>query len=507
MIQPDGVVDGVGSGLQPLSIDHHGMTGKTDNTIPGLGQIFGRDAWGRFRVKLTFQETPGGLNTGSIEFEKGNELDFLENRARDQERFGLWEMFVPCARMDNPFGWLNGGRLDYRKGVFITSVSDGDAPTREASGEPVVTNMDVSWEKNIRLLPLVGSSVTPSNAENTEDINSIVGLTDPNPDNCVPGYRGPDEHLFIAGEADSAAAPEILFSRNGGGAWTPFTNSPFAVAESISDQAVTLTRGGAARLIEARLTTDASAAAEIGYADLAFGNEAAATWTNVDVGVTNGDVIITLDLLFYDRLYAAVGAAASEGEVWISQNLGETWSQIHDDTTPINAFAKGWGQDCEDVYAVGDTNLIMVERSRSGTFETLVGPSGGGDFTAIGIADNGLIYAGNGQSLFVSYNDGLNAGGWNSLKDFGAGLTVKKIWLKQGDGEHIYVLVSAAADGEFWHSNDGGNNWIQVTMPTDPGYLDGYESIENDNLYFVCGKVDATPNGVVHKVSPSVSGC
>lgn len=507
MIQEEGVVDGRGSSLSPISVDHHGFTGKTDNTIPGVGQIFGRDEWGRFRVKMTFQETPGGLNTGSIEFEKNSRLDYLEKRARDQSRFGIWEMYIPCALMSNPFGWLNGGRLDYRGGMFVTSVSDGDAPVREAAGEPVVTSIDVSWEYNIRLLPLVLSALTPNLAENIQNLNAIAGLTDPNPENCIPGYKGPDEHLFAAGEGAVAAAAEILFSRNGGGTWAPTTNQPFAVDEDISDLVVQNTRGGVARLIAARLTTDAGNAAEIAYADYEFGDEAAMTFSNVDVGVTVGDVIVLLEKIFYDRLYAAVGAVGSEGEVWISQDLSESWEQIHDATTVINAMAKGWGQDCDDVYAVGATNLIMVERARSGGFDTLVGPSGGGAFTAIAIANNGLIFAGNGQSLYVSYNDAANAGGWTACKDFGAGFTVKNIFLKHGDNQHIYVVVSDGSVGQFWHSNDGGRNWNMLTVLTNPGYNDAYESVEDDNLYIIVGDANATPLGVIHKVSSATTGC
>jgi hypothetical protein len=286
------------------------------------------------------------------------------------------------------------------------------------------------------------------------------------------------------------------------------TNQPFAAAEHISDLKTTLTRGGEARLIASRLTTDASAAAEIGYSDITFGNITAGTWTNVDIGATNGDVVNILGLLFYDRLYAAVGAAGSVGEVWVSSNLGETWTEVYTGTTTINAFAKGYGQDCYDVYAVGATNLIMVERARSGSFEALVGPSGGGEFTAITVARNGLIFAGNGTSLYVSYNGAINAGGWTSVKNFGVNYIVKNIWLAQGDSQHIYVEVTkAATDGELWHSNDGGNSWTLVTVLANVGYTDGYQSVEDDNLFYLVGNVNASPLGVVHKASPSASGC
>ena len=507
MVMPEGVVAGVGTGLRPLSMDRHGMTGKTNNTIPGIGQTYGRDGWGRFRVKTTYQETPGGLNTGSIEWEKTNKLDYIEDRARDQSRFGIWEYYIPCAKLDNPYGWLNGGRLDYRGNMFVTSLSDGDSPSREASGEPVVSNGDVTWEYDIKLLPMSLSNLTPDIAENVDDILTVFGLTDPNPDNCVPGYGGPDKHLFAAGDFTTVAQATRMFSVNGGASWTPFTNDPFSDDEAISDGFATLTSGGNARVVLSRLTTDVAAAAEVAVADIEFGDEAAAVFTNNDIGVTTGDVISVMEMLFYDRAYAAIGQPAAEGEIWVSANLGDTWSSLFTGVTAINAFAKGFGQDCQDVYAAGASNLIMVERDRSGVFEALVGPSGGGAFTTIAIANNGLIFAGNGQSLFVSYNNALNAGGWTALKDFGAGFTVKKIMMPYGDSNHIYVVASSTSAGEFWHSNDHGNTWNRLTVAANLGYNDAYQSIEDDNLYIIVGNKNADPLGVIHKASPSSSGC
>lgn len=504
MIQPQGKNLGVGTGLEPMSIDRHGMTGKTNNTIAGRGQIFGRDAWGRFRVKLTFKETPGGLNTGTIEYEKEQSIDFLEKRALDEQEFGVWEMYVPCGRLDNPVAWTNAGRLDYRGRVFVTSTSEGDAPVREASGQPVVNSVPVSWEYNITLLPLAITALTQT--EVAEALNAIAVLTEANPGNCIAGYAGPDRIMYAAGAAESGAAAEVIYTRNGGSTWAATSAEPFDTDEDISDVVARITSGDSFRVATSRLTTDAAAAAEIAYADVEFGDEGTTVWTTVDVGSTNGDVITVMEWLFYNRMYAAAGAVGSEGEVWVSTDQAETWTQILDGTTVISAIEKGYGDDCMDVYIVGASNLIMRETNHTGTFETLVGPSGGGAFSAIAQANDGLLFAGNGQSLYVSTNKAKNAGGWSSVKDFGTGYTVKKIWLKEGDSNHIYVLLDHATAGQFWHSNDGGNTWVQVTGSANGGYNDGVESLEDHNLYHLVGDVVVT-NGEIHKVSPSESGC
>lgn len=502
MYQPNGVVDGKGTGISPLSVDRHGMTGKTDNTIPGVSQVFGRDGWGRFRVKLTHQETPGGLNTGSVEWERQNTLDFFEERAQDQERFAIWEMYVPCARLDNPEGWLNGGQLVYRGKMFVTSLSEGDAPVREASGEPVVNNADVSWEYNIRLRPLALSNISPTNAENDQAVNNIAVLQDPNPDNCIPGYRGPGEHIFIVTDSDGVGGEaEHFFSRNGGSLWTLFTNYPFAADEDVGHVVAVNTRGGVCRVVESRITADASNPAEIGYSDVTFGNEAAAAWTNTDVGSTNTEIIEAMALLYYTGLYIAAG-----GDIYKSEDLGVSVTALYTGAVVVNYFAKGFGEDCRDVYAFGATNLILKENAGSGTFAALVGPAGGAAFGAAAIANNGLIFAGNATSLFVSYNDGLNAGGWTELNDFGGANSIKGIWLPEGDSQIIFVLVDDASDGEFWFSIDGGNSFSQVTSLSNSGYNAMTGLFEDHNKFYIVGE-DNGGVGLVHQVIPATSGC
>jgi len=507
MHQPGGKPGGVGTGLSPLSIDRHGFTGKTDNTIPGRGQTYGRDGWGRFRIKVSYKETPGGLLTGTIEYEKTNEIDFLEKRSRDESEFGIWEMYAPCARLDNPFGWLNGGRLDYYGRMFVTGANFGDAPSREATGEPVVTNMPVSWEYTITLLPLRISSLTWADAENSTNINDIAGLVEANPNNCVAGYAGPDEHFYLATDADTNTTANVLYSANGGSTWGATSADPFAADENISAIVARLTTERF-RVVAFRGTADAANPAECTYADIDFGAEGTTTWSAVDIGATNDDVVLTAAWLFYNRMYASVGAAASEGEIWVSQDQGESWTQVFDGSTAINVIVKGYGEDCKDVYALGASNLVLRERNNSGTFETLVGPSGGAAFTAAAFSNDGLLFAGNGTSLYVSDNEALNTGGWSELKDFGSNHAVVEIFLPEGDSNHIYVAVddSTPGNGEFWHSNDGGNSWNKLTEVTNQGYNAGYASVEDPNLYIVVGDVSAS-YGVIHKVSPSQSGC
>jgi len=508
-VMRNGRVDGKGTGLSPLSVDKHSMTGKSDATIPGRGQDYGYDVYGRIRVKNTFQEPPGGLQTATIEFDKQVDIDFLEKRRKDQQRFGVWEMSSPCGRRDNPYSWLEGGRLDFHGQMSVNGFNGGDAPARDGTATTVVASADVTWEYDIALRPLAIASVTPQIATNTQNINTIFGIKEPIVPGCAPGYLGPDEHLFIGSAADTGVPAEIHFSRNGGGSWTVFTNKPFGNDEHIADGAVLMLAGSNPRVIWGNGV--GTAGLEIAYGDVQFGNEAATTWTTVAINATASDIVGRVAWLWYDGLYVSGGATADD--LYISTDQGETWTQLVTGSgDAITAIAKGFGQDCEDVYIAGETNLIMVDRGRSGTFELLNGPSGGGDFSALAIDNEGNLYAANGTDLYVSTDKGATAGGWTLLKDFtsiAATAKVVDIFMPEGDSNHIYVVTddTAPGTGYLYHSNDAGNSWRVVSAaPANAGFNRGYKSDEDDNLYYMVG--DASGGyGQIHRASPTSVGC
>lgn len=504
-VMPNGRSSGRGTGLSPLSIDRHGMTGKTDNTIPGRGQDYGYDEFGRIRIKNTFQEAPGGLGTFTIEFERDTSIDILEKWKASQRRFDIWEMSVPCGMRNNPFGWLQGGRLDYYGDCSVTSYSPGDAPARDGSDAPVVNTVPGAFAHHLILSPLTIDDVTPEVATNVTKLNGIVGLKEPLVPGCFPGYNGPDQHLFAFGDADTGLTAKVFFSINGGGSWTAMTNAPFAVDQHITAGAVKMVNANGARLVVGNGV--GATGLQIAYTDIVFGNEAASTWTIVNIDAVATNYVSAIEWPFFNGLYVAGGADGDS--IYVSATRGATFTSVFTGSgEQINDLAKGYGQDCTDVYAVGATNTILIQRGATGGFGALVGPSGGVDFHSIGIDRNGQIYAGNGDSLYVSVNNGASAAGWTLLNDFGTNHTVQAIFFPKGDSNHIYVVVddSTPGNGEFHHSNDAGANWNLVTELTNGGYNDGYQSSEDQNLFYIVGDISAT-YGRIHKVVPSVSGC
>ncbi len=492
--QPDGRFNAI----SPLLIGNIGLTGVTNNSLPGRGQTYQNNASGQFELKHSFRTPPTGLFTGSLEYDMSQAPNFLEQRARDQSPFDLYRIYSPCARLDNPAGWRSAGRVDYYVNVVILGGgTESDAPMRTASDEEVTGTQPVQWDRTTTILPLELSAL---DSNELEDLTAIDGLTDPKVEGCAPGYQGPDKHLYIATAAGGAASANVLYSINGS-SFAAMTNDPFGTAEDISGIAVRMT-GDNFRVVVSRGTTDAGAPAEVAFADVSFGAEGAATWTTANVGSTNGDVITVLAWPYYTRMFVA-----GSGKINVSTDYGATWTQIATGGPVYNAIVGRPG--CEEVWFVGASNTIQREVGFSGQLETRVGPSGGGTFHSIAIAEDNTIFAGNGTSLFRSNNLAANTGGWSLVRNFGANKAVRGIHLAQNNSQILRVLVddTTGGTGLVFESIDGGNTLYQIDSLANLGYNDWFPHAGDDNRYTIVGDADAAPEGVIHRLGGKLSGC
>jgi hypothetical protein len=152
---------------------------------------------------------------------------------------------------------------------------------------------------------------------------------------------------------------------------------------------------------------------------------------------------------------------------------------------------------------VGASNTILVELANArGTFVARTGPSGGGAFTAIARAKDGVIYAGNGQSIYLNTNEARAAGGWTSLKDFGSNHVVKNIFCVNGSSQIVYAVVSdgTGTDGDLWISTNGGLTWVEKSDVSNTGYSGAVMSRQDANLLYICG-LSSGSDALVHKLS------
>lgn len=481
-VQPDGS----GTAQKLLGL---GKSGMADKVMPGPGRtpVFGVDAFGRFVTKFVQDDPPGGLNTSTIEEDGTGVITYMSKQFDKSGCFPVQERWFLCGRVDGP----NWDMLWHYGNMTITQKTHGAGPSREATGAAVFDSFDVSWEYTVELVKHALTALTISEDQNINDIavlsDIVVGCSD-----CFPGYT-PDEIMYLAVQANAGSPGDyanVWYSVNGGSTFAITSTNPFAAGESIEKIAMWFISDTQFRVV---VTNSAN---EMKYSDFTLGAEGTSSWS---AAATVGTDIEEMAWLFYNRLYVA-----ADGDIYISDDQGASvGTAIYTGTAVINDIQRN--SDGDEVWAVGASNTILRERNQSGTFEAMVGPTGGTTFYSVFVAGDGRLYAGNGQYLYVSTNSAANAGGWTQLKDFGTNHFVVAIncaggeKAKGGDSQLIRVVVddSTPGGGEVWESEDGGASFRQVDELTNTGYNSGFFSPTDNNLAFVVGD-----SGVVHKLSP-----
>lgn len=474
--------NGDGTSFIPYADREDGMA-MTGKSIPtkGVTPVYGRDANGNPIVVSINETAPGDLPTATIQIYEKAALTVLETMVSKQCPLNFQLRMVACGPLDNPFIWDK--ITAFSKGI-LTSYSPGDGPSLEFDGSQMTASGAISF-RNVLFLVRTGLSGLTLGAE-VEDALSIAGIPDEDCNECGTGYPGADQILFI-GYDGNAAAPHVTVSDDGGSTHTVTTTDPFAIGETVDFIQAKLVGPETIRVIIGTATTDVAAKAKIAYTDVVLGDLATVSaWTDTLIdGTSVGDVVTAMLWARHDRLYLATDS----NEIFIDEHQGEDGTQAasYTGSNQIDAFAMSI--DGRIVYGAGAANLIVREVDRSGLFAVRNGPSGGGAFTALAVAEDGSLYAGNGQKLYKSIDGAATAGNWSELKDFGAGYTVTNIQCIADDSQYLRVVVTAAADGQVWESVNGGNSWREITPLTNTGLNDAYFSKIDDNHGIMVGNI------------------
>jgi len=472
--------NGDGTSFVPYAdrADGMAMTGKSI-PLQGVTPVYGRDVNGNPIVISINKTAPGDLPTATIQIYEKAALTVLENMVSRQCPLNFQLRMVACGPLDNPFIWDK--ITAFSKGI-LTTYSPGDGPGLEYDGSQMTASGSISFQ-NTLFLVRTGLSGLTLGAE-VEDALSIAGIPDEDCNECGTGYPGADQILFI-GYDGGAAAPHVTVSEDGGSTNTIMTTDPFVATETVDFIQAKLVGPATIRVIIGTATTDVAAKAKIAYTDVVIGDLATVgAWTDTLIDATTiGDVVTAMLWARHDRLYLATDS----NEIYIDAHQGEdgTEAASYVGANQIDAFAMSI--DGRKVYAAGAANLILRETDRSGLFATRNGPSGGGAFTALAVAEDETLYAGNGQKLYKSVDGAATAGNWSELKDFGAGYTVTAIQCIADDSQYLRAVVSAAADGQVWESVNGGNSWREITPIVNAGHSAAYFSKVNDNHAVVVG--------------------
>lgn len=295
---------------------------------------------------------------------------------------------------------------------------------------------------------------------------------------CLGGWPGADKILLIGGDDDAATdGGKLLYSRNGGSTIAEIgtDSQPFGaanvcgiaavVADVISDTEIRVVCGA---------NTLTGTKAQIAYQDIPFGGAfVAASWNVSTIAATSNDDAVTA--MLWNRKTERIYVAAAT-DVYVSTDKGESdpGTAISE---PGNAVAMFAIDEDDHVWYVGASNDIYRElKSNLGTFTSRTGPSGGGAFYSIAFADDGTLFAGNGQYLYKSNNKAADTAGWSQIYDAGASHTVKAIQPINGTSECIRIVVDDTTPGAggIRETENGGTDWRTVTETSNTGYNGAY---------------------------------
>ncbi len=268
--------------------------------------------------------------------------------------------------------------------------------------------------------------------------------------------------VITADAGDYLTTANVLFTTNGA-TFTASSTDPFAAGEDVVGAVAIRISRTVTRIIVGRGTTDAAAPAEIAYTD-----DSGTTWTNVNVGTTNGQFFNDSGALFAidkDNIFAVT----TGGYIYQSTDSGVTWTSRESGVIGVAAY--NWVS-FKDRYnglagGVGD----QIARSIDGglTWSAAGSPSSGGNLTSGTF--NGLFWfitTSNGR-LYYSNDDGLT---WTRRTGFaadGTGAINAISFLNK------YIGIAAqtiAGVGYILFTRDGGRNWGRITAQANAGLND-----------------------------------
>lgn len=320
---------------------------------------------------------------------------------------------------------------------------------REPSG--VVTrqfDMDVNPTRiDSRLLS--AERQTTSDTENALD----VWACDPQ---CI-GDCGEEievgQHAQVGtdGTASPSTTGDVLFTTDLGVTWTAGATLPFATGEAVMSGWCFAVDKDTVRTLVVR-DTDAGAPLEIAYSD-----DAGATWTNVVVGATNGEAATGPQSLFVIGL-GNIWLVTDEGEVFFSSDGGVTWAAQGaigvSGANPLNAIhfiTTNIG------YAVGDSDTIISTVDGGATWAAATATGGGGDLDTVQTFNQYEIIVGDdGGEIFKTW-DGTTS--WTTLyTSVGAIACLSFSTVLTG----LMIHNTAAPIGTVFHTVDGGFSWREL---------------------------------------------
>lgn len=272
--------------------------------------------------------------------------------------------------------------------------------------------------------------------------------------------------LHIACDAVGAGTANVLRSTDGGTTWAATAADPFAADENIMAIVCFPINRTTNRVLCVR-DGDAAAALEVAYTD-----DAGATWTNATVGATLNEAGTGPQCLFaFDMEH--IWLCTDDGNVFFSDDGGATWTdQGALGASGANALQAVWFEDYNLGVAVGAADTVIVTDDGGATWTAATATGGGNTNNTVQIFDRG-------QHIIVGDNGGDMYHSFDGATTWGAALPASR-WPGAGVGEvqcmefcndltGLALHDTAAPVGALYHTVDGGYSWRAIATPANLG--------------------------------------
>lgn len=241
-----------------------------------------------------------------------------------------------------------------------------------------------------------------------------------------------------------------VWFRTGGGAWAAGSADPFTTSEDIASIVCVQVDSETTRYIVARGSTDAGNPAEIAYTD-----DGGTTWTQVDVGSTNGQYALGPDSLFAMD-FNHIWLVTSTGGIYFSDNGGVTWesqsSGVAGNLWAIDMVSGSAG------YVVGAADVVLKTTDGGSSWTATTATGGGVINQTVDALSSDRVWVGtSGGSAYMS-DDGGDT--WDTR--YSGGGSIPDIQFVN-DLEGWMIHNTAAPVGTLLRTVNGGFNWETVT--------------------------------------------
>lgn len=450
----------LGPNTQPQYLGCHQL-GDVDEPTGDVELIYCPDPAGpsRFKVVNSVQGAAGAITT-SVTTDVTDELDELEKGRCampiyvHMSKSGRKDVFT---NYDRSFV-LTNARVTSRGLTALTARTPDDNTRAEMT-------FDLSAEM---LLRVARQTIARQTIVETMSVNDITFCNeetcrtseDPGSDVCQSG--------FAVTDADTGVTANVLVTTNGG-TWAATSADPFAADENIAAVECFELGRESTRVIVARGTTDAGNPAEIAYTD-----DSGTTWTNVDVGATDGQFAPgPFSLFALDRNNIWMGT--DDGYIYFSEDAGLTWTaQDAGIITTDDILAIHFSDELNGWFA-GVGNKIARTTDGGTSWAVITGPS------AQNAYDINTLFSLDRNRAWIGYSNGklyyTTDGGatWTERSFAGAG--TGEVQAVKFLNDYVGVMARNAAPvdiytlpvGNMLTTIDGGYTWEALTTPTNSG--------------------------------------